>query len=227
MQGAPNRIIFHMFPSVYKKLIKLRTLSYVKKGDWVIQAGVDFGVKGKFSNAILLSEHIGENGKVFAIEPDPRNIELLKKYIEKNKINNIEIFEKAVWNESVILTFQLGKKSWWNRLQTVNSVKENEHNFEFIESINVQADTIDNILEDNYKKITHICLTVNGAEYEALQGMKNVLKNEKLSILVVHQKDLIPAENGITIGEKIVSYLKKYNFKTEIGNRWIVATKSC
>ena len=225
VEGAPKRIIFKFFPRLYKKLIGLRTNSFVKPGDWVVQAGVDLGVKGKFSNAILLSDRVKKNGKVFAIEPDPRNVIMLKEYISKHKITNIEVVEKAVWHKTDTMIFEQGEESWWNRLDIIKGDDTDTREFRFVGSVEVQADTIDNIIGESAKRISHVCLTVNGAEYNALQGMDKILKNDKLTVLIVNQKELMPDEGELTISQNIMKYVERFGFKTSVGSRWIVAEK--
>ena len=52
---------------------------YVKKGDNVLDVGANIGYF-----TLMLAKLVGPTGKVFAFEPDPRNISLLKKNIETN-----------------------------------------------------------------------------------------------------------------------------------------------
>ena len=70
-----------------------------------------------------------------------------------------------------------------------------------------------------------ICLTINGAEIEALLGMKNTLKNERPSLLIVNQGYMRPTVDGVPFAIKVSSILEKDGFKTSTGKRWITANK--
>lgn len=48
--------------------------NYIKEGDIVIDVGANIGYF-----TLLFSKLVGENGKVFAFEPESKNFELLKK----------------------------------------------------------------------------------------------------------------------------------------------------
>ena len=49
----------------------------VKNGDVVLEIGANIGYVSMF-----LAKYVGENGKVYALEPAPRNYEILKKNIK-------------------------------------------------------------------------------------------------------------------------------------------------
>jgi len=44
----------------------------------------------------LLAAQVASNGKVFSFEPSPRNIELLRKHLILNEINNVDILDVAL-----------------------------------------------------------------------------------------------------------------------------------
>ncbi len=97
----------------------------------------------------------------------------------------------------------------------------------FVSACIVESDTLDNILkEKNIEGVSHICLTINGAELEALEGMDRTLKKNKFSMLIANQEKFRPTVNGIPLNEKITLLLKKYGFSTKIGKRWIVVSQS-
>jgi FkbM family methyltransferase len=83
----------------------------VKKGDVILECGGHHGCTG-----ILLSNWVGEGGKVVTFEPFSRNCEAIKRNLQLNNIRNIVLEEKAVGavsgkiyidgtsNSSVVLT---------------------------------------------------------------------------------------------------------------------------
>lgn len=220
---VPRRLVFKLFPVLYKRLISIRTCTFAKPGDTVVQVGVDFGVKKDLSNAILLSNRVGEKGKVIAIEPDPRNTELLKDYLSKKNIHNTVVIEKAAWKEKGKMTFKWGEETWWSRLEHVHtSTSENR----FIHSTEVDADTIDNILDENkIGEIAQVCISVNGAEIEVLEGMRRTLSNHNPKLLIQANHSIRPLVDGVPYLEAISSRLEAYGYTIIDAKRWIAAEK--
>ena len=66
----------------------------IKSGDVVIEMGSFRGF-----GTIKLSELVGKNGKIIAIESSKPNFEILKKNIEINKISNVLVVNKGIWNK--------------------------------------------------------------------------------------------------------------------------------
>ena len=67
----------------------------IKKGDVVLDIGANIGVY-----TVLFAEIVGDKGRVYAFEPDPKNFALLKKNIEINKYKNVVLINKAVLNKN-------------------------------------------------------------------------------------------------------------------------------
>lgn len=59
---------------------------FIQEGDVVVDAGANIGYF-----TIILSRLVGPAGKVLAVEPDPRNVEKLKKNLDINDCINVEI----------------------------------------------------------------------------------------------------------------------------------------
>jgi FkbM family methyltransferase len=62
---------------------------------------------------------LGASGKVYAFEPNPRNIFYLKKHIYLNKIKNIIIIESAVCDKNEKYFLITPKKVLWVKYQTM------------------------------------------------------------------------------------------------------------
>ena len=140
----------------------------LKKEDVCLDAGANIGYY------VFLEAKI-TNSTIYAFEPDPRNIKLLKKGIIKNGFKNIEVFEKAISNK-------LGKERLYlsNQTNVSSMVKHEDFNGKIVE---VETETIDNFCKN--KKIDFIRMDVEGFEYEIFQGMENLIKSKKpLKIMV-------------------------------------------
>jgi len=220
---GPRRLIFKFFPVLYRRLVSIRTCAFAKPGDTVVQVGVDFGVKKNLSNAILLSKRVGKNGKVIAIEPDSRNTGLLNDYIKQENIRNVLVIEKAAWKEKGKMIFNWGEETWWSRLENVHAPNDRKR---FISSTEVEADTIDNILEQNkIGKISQVCISINGAEIEALVGMHRTLSTRGPKLLIQSNHLIRPVVDGVPYFEKISSQLEACGYIIINAKRWIAAVK--
>ena len=226
-----KKFLAQRFPGVYRRGVKLRWKSFMKPGDTVVQAGVDMGTKHDKcggSNVVYMSEIVGETGRVIAIEPTKKNIHLLKKHVHEKNIKNITLVEKALWRRKTRIPFLLGEESWHNRLETVPSEGE-ESEKKWRGRYTVEADTLDNILEEHQvDDPAHICMTINGAELEALEGMEKTLKTKKPTLLIASGKSQQhrPNVDGTPLNKKIAETLKKQGYKTKINpDGWINAYK--
>jgi len=78
--------------------------SHIREGDVVLDLGANVGY---FS--LIAAKLVGENGKVYAFEPDPTNFSFLKKSVEINNYENVICEQKAVSNENGKLKLFLHK----------------------------------------------------------------------------------------------------------------------
>ena len=118
---------------------------------------------------------------VIAIEPDPKNFDILRKNILLNNLRNVRTFNLAAWSKKDKLKLFIGDFSAWH------SAKTNFGQGYFV----VQALTLDEILNQvNVKKITFVKIDVEGAELEVLKGFSDSLSRLQPSIIVeIWEKD--------------------------------------
>lgn len=161
-------------------------------GDTFIDVGAHLG-----KYAISAARIVGERGKVIAIEPHPRNFEILNKNININNLQNVTALNLACWKRNETLKLFEGDKSGQH------SVKE-DFNFGAIE---VQAKKLDDVLKEfDMKRVDSVKIDVEGAEVEVLQGMEATIKRYKPKI-VVEVYFRFPQNE-----KKIVEYAKKHNY---------------
>ena len=129
----------------------------VKPGMVVFELGANVGYL-----TFMMWRLLKKEGKVFAVEPDPRNFGLLKKSVSLNHAEDmIDIFPYAVDNEDGEVTFFLGKKS------NLSSIKPTKNTSD--ESVTVKTVTIDTFFENRYFP-SFIKMDIEGHEVEALEG---------------------------------------------------------
>ena len=173
----------------------------IQEGDIVIDVGANIGYY-----TLIFAQLVGKTGKVFAFEPEPENLKILKKNVEINNFNNVIVEQK-------IISDQCGKMKLFisdsgivgHRIQQ----KENFKNFIEVESL-----TLDDHMEKSgfLEKINFIKIDVEGAEPMVLDGSKNILKkNEHLKIFSEFNREDIKKYDSDP--ETMLSLLFENNFQ--------------
>jgi FkbM family methyltransferase len=197
-----------------------------REGDIVVDVGAHIG---KYT--IIASKSVGTNGTVVAIEADPDNFDLLKRNIQLNKLSNVIALNYAAYSEEKRIKLYLpsrgGEESSYTKYNTVMS--DRAHGEEkFLE---VKANTLDSLLLSNMVKqeqVNWIKIDVEGAEYEVLNGAKDILSKSSNIALLIEIHNLY---EGFNLYKPIKEFLDLYNFKIEFeevsknGERHIIARK--
>ena len=122
--------------------------------------------------------------KVIAIEPNPKIISLLKENKRINKINNLKIINKAVWNKKQRMSLYEAKSYLGIIGGSSTLLPENMSNNIYQKNYYVMADTLDNILR-GINKIDLLLIDAENAEVEILNGALQVLKRTRNIIIEV------------------------------------------
>ena len=163
-----GQIIAEVFlEKVYEQGLKLQP------GMTVLDVGASIGV---FS--LKASKIVSPAGKVIAIEPDPESFAALQENIAANNASNVIPINIAAWNNYTALEFDNTVKP------TSRYVKTPEP-----QTIMVQAEPIDNILSEiNVTHVNFVKMDIEGAAYQALQGMTNTLQNTQYVAIAAYHK---------------------------------------
>lgn len=127
-------------------------------------------------SSICFKEWCGERfGKIIAFEPDIYNGNLCKTNFAQSGITDYRIVNKGLWNEKNILGFEENKNGL---SKVVNSGG----------SVNIEVDCLDHMVDE---KVTFIKMDVEGAEYNALLGSKEIIRKQvpKLAISIYHKPE--------------------------------------
>ncbi len=131
----------------------------VKQGDTILDLGVNIGYY-----AIMEAKKMKGIGKIYAIEPDPRNIEFLKKNIILNNIENLIEFEQgAISNKNGEAEFILSNKT------NLNAFALEEKNSS---AINVSLYDFGDYLK-NKDRIDLVRMDIEGHEIEVFESLYN------------------------------------------------------
>lgn len=160
---------------------------------------VDIGANsGVFS---LIANTVNDKAIVIAYEPVQRTLELFKKNLDLNPGLKIAVSEKAISNNNGEATFY-DVKSDYQYSASLNKDMFKEIN-DFIE-YKVPVTTLDDELYALENKIDLIKLDIELHEPEAIEGMMNILKRDKPTIIVEILND--------KIGERIERLIKELGY---------------
>lgn len=136
-------------------------ISVLKEGDIFLDIGSNIGL---FS--LLISERVGDTGKVLSYEPSPSTFLRLKENIVLNNFNNIEARNLGLSNQTgklILHTSQNGYDAWNSFAPSEDDKLEKE--------ILVPVSTLDKELENiNLSQIKAVKIDVEGWEKHVLLG---------------------------------------------------------
>ena len=153
---------------------------------------------------IPLARMLKNKGKVISIEPEKKNIKLLKKNVSLNRLKNVIVIDKGCFSKKRKMTFYLDNfgTGGHSLLKRKGAKKEI-----------IPVDTLDNILKS--LKINHVDLIkvdVMGVELETFKGAKKILKKSHPKIIF----ELLNKEDK----EKVYKFLSQYNYKIKQITEW-------
>jgi FkbM family methyltransferase len=150
----------------------------VRPGMVAVDIGANIGVY-----TIELARRVGPNGRVYAIEAEPRNSKLLMRTLAEAGLDSVEVRHVAA-----------ADRSGWMPLY-VSTLDRGDHRIfpadEERAMTTVRAVTVDDLLADE-KRVDFAFIDVCGAEAAVLRGMRRTLaRNPSLGILCSISPELL------------------------------------
>lgn len=134
-----------------------------------IDAKVIFDLGSNIGTTVVRFYYRYPQAQIFAFEPDPRNIESLKKNIMAlPNPSRVTLFEKAVFNtHDSELTFHLGTDHHWSSSLIKRDVTDKR--------IIIKTVTLDKVMEEyDVKSIDILKYDIEGAEYDVFKDFKRL-----------------------------------------------------
>ncbi len=157
---------------LYKKINERKEINLIKN---VVKPGmqvIDIGANVGFYS-LLLSDLVGNRGKVHCFEPEKKNFRNLTKTCKGRK--NIILNNMAVGKDNRNINLYISDDLNVDHLTYATNNMRKE--------INIKCTSIDNYFKKE-KKIDFIKIDTQGFEYHVIQGMKNTLERSKRIILL-------------------------------------------
>lgn len=137
----------------------------IRKGDTVLDIGANIGYF-----TLIAARLVGDEGRVFAFEPNPSAFDILRKNVEANGYKkNVTLVPKAVSDSSGNVQLFL-EKDGNTRWSSIYDIHESSGHLE------VDTITIDDFLTSYEGDVDFIKLDIEGAELAALRGMTSLVK---------------------------------------------------
>ena len=152
----------------------------VNKGDVVIDIGANIGYY-----TLMFAKLVGDTGKIYSFEPDPRNFLILEKNIQINGYNNVILEKKAVSNKLGKSTLYVNENSAGSSMHKPNNV---------VNQIYVDLITLDNYFEVNTITPDFIKIDIEGYELNALKGMESILQSSDKTKIMIEYNPLTKKE---------------------------------
>ncbi len=170
----------------------------LRTGDSFYDIGANVGYY-----SIAASKIVGEKGIVFSFEPLPKNVQLLRKHLKVNKIENVYPIEYAVSNKRGNIEFSNSNNLAANTYVATSGIYNNES------TIAVKSVTIDDFVESNSAPLPDfIKIDVEGAESDVLEGALMTLQVNYPHILLATHDRNVPG-----VKDKCLQYLKSHGYQ--------------
>jgi FkbM family methyltransferase len=130
----------------------------VKPGDTVVDVGANIGYY-----TLQLASMVGDAGRVFAFEPDPRNFDLLRRNVWQNGYRNVTLVQAAVAARPERLKLYLNPENHGDHRIYAGAGGR--------DAVDVEAVSLDDYFGGRVDQLDLVKLDVQGAEGAALAGM--------------------------------------------------------
>ncbi len=177
----------------------------LKPGMKILECGANIGYY-----AMLEGRLVGPTGKIYAVEPSPKNIAWLTRNIAINNYEHIEVIPGAFGAEKGTAPFYVDIRS------NLSSFVKRDDLTEY-EVVDVEMMNIDSFMALPDHDVDLIRMDVEGYETEILKGGEKILMSDrapKYFFIEVHSELLKKRGSG---GWEIAKYLRQFGYEVDIG----------
>jgi len=171
----------------------------IKPGDTVVDIGAHIGYY-----TVIAAQLVGDKGKVYAFEPDPKNYQLLQRNVKLNGYSNVVLVNKAVSDKSGQAHLFLNNENTGDH-RIFNPELDRR-------SLSIATTTLDDFFKDKEKRVDIIKMDIQGAEARAFQGaMKVIARNRHIKLITEFYPQAL--QQSEISAEEYLALLQKHAFK--------------
>jgi len=164
--------------------------SRIGQGQTVFDVGAHVGYF-----TVLFSKLVGKDGRVYAFEPEPFNIRLIKQHVKKNRIENIDLIEAGVAERAGRMHFDNKRGSGRGRIADSGGIE-------------IALVGLDELYREGRIPVPDVLkMDVEGAEVDALKGAKNLLGVGKTVCFI--------STHGPEIHRQAMQLMRDYGYRVE------------
>lgn len=201
---------------IYELPVQNALSKNLKAGEVFYDIGANVGF---FS--IIGANLVGSTGTVYAFEPDPSNVAKIRHNSQLNSFHNITILEKAAFHSSgegqLLITEFPGSRT------LTTTAKSSGKKYEKSPQVSVDLIAIDDLVESNdILPPTVMKIDIEGAELDALKGLRQTIKKFKPTIIYEVDDSL---QNGYSQKKgKIDQFVQNLGYEIEVLEKSYVNT---
>ena len=144
-----------------------------KEGDIILDVGA-----GRGEDTLTFSRAVGKTGRVIAIEAHPLSFAILRNFCRLNRLTNVTPVHLALMDREGTVQIVASESSWMEN--AIAADKEDA-------GVAVRAGTLDEFCKaERLGDIAFLKMNIEGAEREALLGMKSVLPHVRQICVACH-----------------------------------------
>ncbi len=148
----------------------------LRKGDVVLDLGANIGYY-----VLMEAGLVGTAGHIYAIEPLPSNVELLRKNVSLNNLQGmVEVFQMGGSNKTGTEKIYVSEKSNLSTFYPTNYSESSNITSVVSPTIEVRTTTIPDFVSGR-KPVDFIRMDIEGYEVEVFEGMMPMLKDRNFS----------------------------------------------
>ncbi len=174
----------------------------LRPGMQVVDIGANIGYFTMLSASL-----VGPSGGVLAVEPNPECVKLLEASRRENSFDNVDVIQAAAGQELGLLVLN---RSYSNAMTSPTPSDVGA----LIASTTVPSVRLDDLIADT-TKIDLVKVDVEGAEYNALFGMRATLERCHPAIVSEFSPDMMPGISGVN-GRQYLGFFIELGYRISV-----------
>jgi FkbM family methyltransferase len=178
---------------------------FLKPGMSFIDAGANLG---EFT--VRAAQLVGPSGVVYAFEASPGTVRLLERNVSLNRFTNVHIIPCALCERDGPVTFYLGT----GRGSGSSSLTP-PHDY-YGDQVTVAGVSLDTLVSrERLEQVDCIKLDIEGAEYDAFRGARNLLSRQRPPLLVFEYHPTVASRSSWDLVEAM-RYLSQFGYTLHV-----------